>query len=384
MICNSEKDSGLNKMKNSTFQNGRCTVNVNGQEINITPETTLGSLIELKPSLREYLPKINIQLIMLESPLGPMIGKIASLAMIAGTINMPIVELIEKIADYMSGKAEENPMKDAGDNAVKITVDGAEIIIAPKTVLSSLIVKSPGLRSYLPKINSELALINSPIGDVLAGIATVEMLADKIDMPVKTFINKLAGYMSGKAAEGSYIFARKDGDVKVNINGKEAWIGPKTIIGALIAEKPELKDYLVSIHKDFLVLKTPLGDILGYFATVKMAADKINMPTDLLMQKIAAYLNSAANTPEPLKNYSVTVRLHGKKIVITPDTVIWALIEEKQSLRDYLPKIDERLSLIKTSLGPVMGEIATLKMIADKINMPVNEFMEKIADYMKE
>lgn len=66
----------------------------------------------------------------------------------------------------------------------------------------------------------------------------------------------------------------------------------KTKLKDLFSEYPWLKEEIVSINDKFKLLHTPLAKVMLGKADIKMMSEKVGMPEDVLIQKLAGIIDS--------------------------------------------------------------------------------------------
>lgn len=66
----------------------------------------------------------------------------------------------------------------------------------------------------------------------------------------------------------------------------------KTKLKDLLSEYPWLKEEIVSINDKFKLLHTPLAQVMLGKADIKMMSEKVGMPEDVLIQKLAGIIAS--------------------------------------------------------------------------------------------
>ena len=66
----------------------------------------------------------------------------------------------------------------------------------------------------------------------------------------------------------------------------------KTKLKDLLSEYPWLKEEIVSINDKFRLLHTPLAKVMLGKADIKMMSEKVGMPEDVLIQKLAGIIAS--------------------------------------------------------------------------------------------
>ncbi len=66
----------------------------------------------------------------------------------------------------------------------------------------------------------------------------------------------------------------------------------KTKLKDLLSEYPWLKEEIVSINDKFKLLHTPLAKVMLGKADIKMMSEKVGMPEDVLIQKLAGIIAS--------------------------------------------------------------------------------------------
>lgn len=66
----------------------------------------------------------------------------------------------------------------------------------------------------------------------------------------------------------------------------------KTKLKDLLSEYPWLKEEIVSINDKFKLLHTPLAKVMLGKADIKMMSEKVGMPEDVLIQKLAGLIAS--------------------------------------------------------------------------------------------
>ena len=66
----------------------------------------------------------------------------------------------------------------------------------------------------------------------------------------------------------------------------------KTKLKDLLSEYPWLKEEIVSINDKFKLLHTPLAKVMLGKANIKMMSEKVGMPEDVLIQKLAGIIAS--------------------------------------------------------------------------------------------
>lgn len=66
----------------------------------------------------------------------------------------------------------------------------------------------------------------------------------------------------------------------------------KTKLKDLLSEYPWLKEEIVSIDDKFKLLHTPLAKVMLGKADIKMMSEKVGMPEDVLIQKLAGIIAS--------------------------------------------------------------------------------------------
>ncbi len=64
----------------------------------------------------------------------------------------------------------------------------------------------------------------------------------------------------------------------------------KTKLKDLLSEYPWLKEEIVSINDKFKLLHTPLAKVMLGKADIKMMSEKVGMPEDVLIQKLAGLI----------------------------------------------------------------------------------------------
>ena len=66
----------------------------------------------------------------------------------------------------------------------------------------------------------------------------------------------------------------------------------KTKLKDLLSEYPWLKEEIISINDKFKLLHTPLAKVMLGKADIKMMSEKVGMPEDVLIQKLAGIIAS--------------------------------------------------------------------------------------------
>lgn len=66
----------------------------------------------------------------------------------------------------------------------------------------------------------------------------------------------------------------------------------KTKLKDLLSEYPWLMEEIVSINDKFKLLHTPLAKVMLGKADIKMMSEKVGMPEDVLIQKLAGIIAS--------------------------------------------------------------------------------------------
>lgn len=66
----------------------------------------------------------------------------------------------------------------------------------------------------------------------------------------------------------------------------------KTKLKDLLSEYPWLKEEIVCINDKFKLLHTPLAKVMLGKADIKMMSEKVGMPEDVLIQKLAGIIAS--------------------------------------------------------------------------------------------
>lgn len=66
----------------------------------------------------------------------------------------------------------------------------------------------------------------------------------------------------------------------------------KTKLKDLLSEYPWLKEEIVNINDKFKLLHTPLAKVMLGKADIKMMSEKVGMPEDVLIQKLAGIIAS--------------------------------------------------------------------------------------------
>jgi len=66
----------------------------------------------------------------------------------------------------------------------------------------------------------------------------------------------------------------------------------KTKLKDLLSEYPWLKEEIVSINDKFKLLHTPLAKVMLGKPDIKMMSEKVGMPEDVLIQKLAGIIAS--------------------------------------------------------------------------------------------
>lgn len=66
----------------------------------------------------------------------------------------------------------------------------------------------------------------------------------------------------------------------------------KTKLKDLLSKYPWLKEEIVSINDKFKLLHTPLAKVMLGKADIKMMSEKVGMPEDVLIQKLAGIIAS--------------------------------------------------------------------------------------------
>ena len=66
----------------------------------------------------------------------------------------------------------------------------------------------------------------------------------------------------------------------------------KTKLKDLLSEYPWLKEEIVSINDKFKLLHTPLAKVMLGKADIKMMSEKVKIPEDVLIQKLAGIIAS--------------------------------------------------------------------------------------------
>lgn len=66
----------------------------------------------------------------------------------------------------------------------------------------------------------------------------------------------------------------------------------KTKLKDLLSEYPWLKEEIVSINDKFKLLHTPFAKVMLGKADIKMMSEKVGMPEDVLIQKLAGIIAS--------------------------------------------------------------------------------------------
>lgn len=67
-------------------------------------------------------------------------------------------------------------------------------------------------------------------------------------------------------------------------------------------------------------------------------------------------------------------------IVITAETKLKSLLQRYPQLKDDLPGINPRFSMLKSPMARVVLPIATLKMMSEQSGMPLQELIDKLKD----
>lgn len=63
--------------------------------------------------------------------------------------------------------------------------------ITKDTKLSALLTEHPWLKDEIAKINERFKMLNSPVGKIMLGKATVSEMSKRSDMDIETIIGKI-------------------------------------------------------------------------------------------------------------------------------------------------------------------------------------------------
>ena len=68
--------------------------------------------------------------------------------------------------------------------------------ITKETKLADLLAKYPWLKAELPKVNEKFKMLNTPVGKIMLGKATIAEMSKKSGMEVEAIIERIKGLIN--------------------------------------------------------------------------------------------------------------------------------------------------------------------------------------------
>ena len=84
-------------------------------------------------------------------------------------------------------------MAAAKDDNMEITKD---------TKLADLIAQYPWLKAEMAKVNEKFKMLNTPVGKIMLGKATIAEMSKKSGMEAETIIERIKGFLMTKPPQG--------------------------------------------------------------------------------------------------------------------------------------------------------------------------------------